>query len=229
MPDIQLLHGDCLKLLYDVPDNSVDLVLTDPPYGMDYQSSWKIDKTKWKSKIENDKFPFIWWIKHAADKLKDGGCLICFCRFDSWNDFSRACELSGLEVKAELVWDKLNHGTGDLTGTPGFRHEIAVFATKGRFIFHGKRPQSLFAFNRVDPNKHLHPNEKPVDLMKFLVEHYCPPDKTVLDCFMGVSPVGVACKLLGRNYIGMELDEKYFNIAKERIENTKLTRTLNSL
>ena len=81
---------------------------------MDYQSAWRIDKTQWKPKIANDKLPFIWFINDASKKLKNGGALISFCRFDSWSDFSRACELAGLEVKAEIVWDKMNHGTGDL-------------------------------------------------------------------------------------------------------------------
>lgn len=171
---IQLYNADCLEKMKDIPDGSIDLVLTDPPYGMNYQSARRIDKSKWKPKIANDELPFIWWIKQAADKLKDGGCLISFCRFDSWDDFYRASELAGLEVKAEIVWDKMNHGTGDLKGCPGFRHEIAVFATKGRFIFHNKRPQSLFATPRVNPTSLQHPNEKPVALMEWLVEHYCP-------------------------------------------------------
>ena len=217
-----IIQGDCLEKMKDIPDGSVDLVLTDPPYGIDYQSARRIDKSKWKPKIANDKQPFIWFIKQATDKLKEGGALISFCRFDSWADFARACELAGLTVKAEIVWDKMNHGTGDLKGCPGFRHEIAIFATKGRFIFHGKRPQSLFATPKVNPASLLHPNEKPVELMEWLVEHYCPVNGTVLDCFTGVSPVGVACKNLNRNFIGIELSEEYCEIAKARIENTIL-------
>jgi DNA modification methylase len=80
----QLFNGDCLEELKKVADGSVDLVLTDPPYGMDYQSARRTDKHQWKPKIANDKLPFIWWIKQAAEKLKDGGALISFCRFDSW-------------------------------------------------------------------------------------------------------------------------------------------------
>lgn len=215
---IKLIHGDCLEEMKKIPDGSIDLVLTDPPYGMDYQSARRTDKAKWKPKIANDKLPFIWWIKQAAEKLKEGGALVSFCRFDSWNDFSRSCELAGLKVKAEIVWDKMNHGTGDLKGTPGFRHEIAVFATKGRFVFHNKRPQSLLATPRVNPSSLAHPNEKPVALMEWIVQHYCPENGTVLDCFTGVSPVGVACKNLNRHFIGIELNEEYFKIAKARID-----------
>lgn len=214
---IELIHGDCLEEMKKIPDGSVDAVICDPPYGMNYQSAWRTDKETWKPKIANDKLPFVWFLHEASKKLKNGGALISFCRFDSWSDFSRGCELAGLEVKAEIVWDKMNHGTGDLKGCPGFRHEITVFATKGRFIFHGKRPQSLFATPRVNPSSLLHPNEKPVALMEWLVEHYCPMGGVVLDPFTGVSPVGVACKNLNRNFIGIELDKDYFEIAKKRI------------
>lgn len=213
----EVINDDCMTALRGIENECADLVLADPPYGMDFQSAWRTDKTAWKPKIANDKRPFIWWINEAANKLKDGGAMICFCRFDSWNDFSRACELAGLTVKAEIVWDKMNHGTGDLKGCPGFRHEIAVFATKGRFIFHGKRPQSLAAFKRVSPQKLEHPNEKPVTLMEWLVDHYCPPGGLVIDPFTGVSPVGRACKRLQRRFIGIELDPNYAQIAEARI------------
>ena len=90
----QVHEGDCLELMKEIPDGSVDMVLCDPPYGMDYQSARRIDKTQWKPKIANDKLPFVWFIYEATKKMKFGGCMISFCRFDSWNDFSRACELA---------------------------------------------------------------------------------------------------------------------------------------
>ena len=218
---IDLQHGDCLELMKSIPDGSVDLVLADPPYGMDYQSARRSDRSQWKPKIANDKRPFIWFINSAAQKLKNGGALICFCRFDSWMAFSFACDLAGLQVKAEIVWDKMNHGTGDLKGCPGFRHEIAIFATKGRFTFHGKRPQSLVSIPRISATKLSHPNEKPVDLMSWIIEHYSTAGSVVLDPFTGVSPTGVACVNTGRNFIGMELDAGYFEIAKNRIEEAR--------
>lgn len=218
----QLINGDCLEKMRDIPDGSIDLVLTDPPYGMDYQSARRTDKSLWKPKIANDKQPFIWWMKLACEKLKEGGALISFCRFDSWSAFEFGAKLAGLAVKAEIVWDKMNHGTGDLRGTPGYRHEIALFATKGRFIFHCKRPQTLIPIPRVPAIKLLHPNEKPVALMEWLVEHYCCEGGVVLDPFTGVSPVGVACKKLNRNFIGIELDENYFEISKKRLDTEEL-------
>jgi len=214
----RIICGDCLEVMKDIPDKSIDLVLTDPPYGMNYQSARRTDKTQWKPKIANDKQPYIWFLKEVSQKLKNGGCLISFCRFDSWFAFAFGCELAGLEVKAEIVWDKMNHGTGDLKGCPVFRHEIAIFATKGRFIFHDKRPQSLFATPRINPIDLKHPNEKPVKLMEWLIEHYCPENGLVLDPFTGASPVGLASKKLNRNFIGIELSPEYCKIAEERLK-----------
>lgn len=214
---MKLIQWDCLIELRKLKNESIDLILTDPPYWMDYQSAWRTDRSKWKPKISNDKRPFVWWMQEAANKLKDGWCLISFCRFDSWSDFSRCCELAWLVVKAEIVWDKMTHWTWDLKWAPWFRHEIAIFATKWRFIFHWKRPQSLLQVPRVNPKSMLHPNEKPVKLMELLIEHYCPPNWIVVDPFMWVNPVGIACKNLNREFIGIELDENYFWISQKRM------------
>ena len=214
---IDLFQGDCLEVMPTLEAGSVDMILADPPYGMNFQSQRKKNKADWKPKIANDKSPFIWWLRDASRLLKDGGCLICFCRWDSWQRFADACEVAGLTVKNQIVWDKMNHTTGDLKGSPGTRHEIAIFATKGRFIFSGKRPQTLAAFKKISPAKLQHPNEKPVDLMEWLVNHYSAAGDTVLDPFTGVSPVGVACANTGRNFIGIELDPGYFEIAQKRI------------
>ena len=218
MSNVTLMQGDCLERMAEIEPGAIDMVLVDPPYGMDFQSQWKTDKNAWRPKIANDKRPFVWWMMAAAKAMKDGGSMVCFCRWDSWAAFQFAAEMAGLTVKSQIVWDKMGHGTGDLRGAPGNRHELAIFATKGRFTFHGKRPQSLGAFGKVSPAKLRHPNEKPVDLMEWLVTHYCPEGGAVLDPFAGVSPVGVACANTGRRYIGIELDPEYFAIASSRIE-----------
>ena len=218
---INLMLGDCLERMKEIPDESVDMVLADPPYGMDFQSQRRKNKADWKPKISNDKRPFVWWINDAFRVMKDGGALICFCRWDSWSAFQYAIELAGFTVKNQIVWDKLNHGTGDLKGSPGTRHELAVFAVKGRFTFHGKRPQTVGAFKRIGGSTLVHPNEKPVELMEWLVSHYCADSGVVLDPFTGVSPVGVACVNTNRSFIGIEMDQGYFDIASERIRNAQ--------
>lgn len=70
---MQIIEGDCLKKLRYIPENSVDAIITDPPYGIDYQSQRRQDKKKWKAKIDNDKSPFIWFLPEAFRVLKEGG------------------------------------------------------------------------------------------------------------------------------------------------------------
>ena len=218
MSKVQLMLGDCLERMKEIPDGSVDMILTDPPYGIDFQSQWKKDSSKWLPKIANDKKPFIDFIELAADKMKADGCMITFCRFDSWQEFADECERVGLKVKSQIVWDKVVHGMGDLKGATALQHELALFVTKGKFKFHGKRQKSIVKHIRVSPKDIIHPNQKPVDLMEELISGYCKEGGLVLDMFTGVSPVGVAAKNLNRDFIGIEMDEGYFKIAKERIE-----------
>jgi site-specific DNA-methyltransferase (adenine-specific) len=220
----QLMQGDCLELMKQIPDGSVDCIVADPPYGIDFQSQRKKDKSKWMPKIANDKNPFVEWLPESFRCLVDGGVAIVFCRWDVWIEFSVAAIHAGYKIKEQIVWDKLNHGTGDLKGAPGSRHEIAMMLTKGRFIFHGKRPQTVLPFAKVSAQKLVHPNEKPVSLMESIVSSYCKEGGMVLDPFTGVSPVGVACANTGRNFIGIEQDAKYFEIAKDRIESASLAK-----
>ena len=215
--NILLMKGDCLERMKEIESGSVDMILTDPPYGIDFQSQWKKDKSGWMPKIKNDKKPFIEFIPESSRCLSEVGCMIIFCRFDSWQTFADECIKNGLKVKSQIVWDKVVHGMGDLRGATALQHELALFITKGKFKFPNKRQKSIVRHKRVNPSDLAHPNEKPVSLMEDLISGYTSEGDMVLDCFTGVSPVGVACKNLNRNFIGIELDDKYFEIAKDRI------------
>jgi DNA modification methylase len=132
---VQLMLGDCLERLKELADESVDSIVTDPPYGVDYQSAWRTDKSKWKPKIKNDKAPYIWWLKDAFRVLKVGGALLCFTRYDTENDFRWAMKLAGFMPKAQIIWDKQIHGMGDLKGDFAPQHENIIFANQGKVYF----------------------------------------------------------------------------------------------
>lgn len=166
---IKLLKGDCLDLLRQLPDSSVDLVLTDPPYGIDYQSSWRVDKEQRKPKILNDKKPFLAFIPELKRILKPTGCAMIFTRWDVQQAFIDEMERSGLHVRSVLIWDKLAHSMGDLKRAYGSRYESILFHSGDGFRFPGKRPQDVIACPRVAPNKLVHPNEKPVELLETLI------------------------------------------------------------
>lgn len=214
---MKILNGDCIDLLKTIETESVDCIITDPPYGIDYQSAWRTDKTKWKPKIKNDKRPFIWFLKEAFRVLKNGGRILSFTRHDTENDFRWAMRLAGFETKSQIIWDKGIHGMGDLKGDFAPQHENIIFATKGRYVFPGKRPKSILKVQRITAEKLVHPNEKPIDLMMQLIKAISKEGDIVLDPFLGSGATCMAAKQLGRDCIGIELDETYFNIAKERI------------
>ncbi|OOF38332.1 hypothetical protein BKK50_11795 [Rodentibacter rarus] len=218
---IQLSQGDCLELLSDIQDRAIDLILTDPPYGIDYQSSWVKDKSKRFPKILNDKKPFIDFIKHIDRILSQKGCAFIFTRWDVQQNFINELNANGLNPKNVIIWDKAVHGMGDLQRSFGSRYESIIFVSKLEFRFNGKRPTDIIQFNRVPASKLTHPNEKPVALLEYLITKCSHDNDIVLDCFMGSGSTGVACINTNRRFIGFELDEHYFSLAKERIENCK--------
>ncbi len=213
----RLLSGDCLERMKELPDESVDAIIADPPYGIDYQSAWLPDQSKWKPKIANDKSPYIWWLKDAFRVLKPNSGLLCFTRYDTESDFRWAMKLAGFTPKSQIIWDKGLHGMGDLKGDFAPQHENLIFATKGKFAFPGKRPSSVISVSRIYAAKLVHPNEKPIELMRQLIEAITPAGGTVLDPFMGAGSSAQAAALAGFNFIGIEMEPTYVEIARQRV------------
>lgn len=170
MLDIQLFNGDCLEVMRSIPDKSIDLILTDPPYGIDYQSAKRIDKSKRFAKIANDKTPFVEFIQHIPRILKDSGAVLIFTRWDVQQAFIDKMEDCGLNVKNVLIWDKEVHTMGDLKRAFGFRYESIVYSCGKDFEFKNGRPVDVIRCPRVSAQDLVHPNEKPVNLMRYLIE-----------------------------------------------------------
>ncbi len=203
----------------DIPDGSVDMVLTDPPYGIDYQSRRPRPKHPEKRfpKIMNDKVPFTMFIPLLKRILKPSACVMIFTRWDVQQRFVDAMDEAGLRVKNVLIWDKLIHGMGDLKRSYASRYESILFHSGDDFLFSGKRPQDIISARRVLPQNLLHPNEKPVELLEQLICQCTERGAAVLDPFMGSGSTGVACVNTGRNFIGIEIDPDYFAAAAKRI------------
>jgi len=249
-----LLNGDCLEEMKNIPDKSIDMVLTDPPYGT--------TACKWDNVIP---FESMW--KELKRITKDNGAI---CLFGS-EPFSSHLRLSNLKMfKYDWVWHKNFSGSFALAKKrPMQYHElISVFYNKqclyaptfedyadsvykrfkkddgqnnaasgiaknrksninnikvvSRRIDkkRGRYPQSV-KFFKCPPNSQgrLHPTQKPVALLEYLIKTYTLEGETVLDFTMGSGSTGVACKNLNRKFIGIELDKKYYEIAKRRVEN----------
>jgi len=212
-----IIRGDCLRELKAISDNSVDAIVTDPPYGIDFQSRFRKDKSRHFPKIANDKAPYIWWLHDAARVLKPCGALLCFTRYDTEEAFRFAIRLAGLQPKTQVIWDKRLYGVGDCRGDFSLNRENIIFATKGRFLFPNRRPSSVIPLQRLSSKRLTHPNEKPVKLLKQLIEVVTKPGDLVLDPFVGSGTTAVAANALGREYVGIECDPNYVRLARSRL------------
>ncbi|WP_208319515.1 DNA-methyltransferase [Intestinimonas butyriciproducens] len=195
----------------------MDAIITDPPYGINYVSPTG-------ARIQNDAAPFIWFLYDAFRVLKPGssgrGTLVCFTRWDVQQVFIDAIRLAGFVVKSEVIWDKMQHGMGDLKSQFAPSHENIIFAVKGKFSFPGHRPKDLITHRKLPGSQMIHPTEKPVPLLADLITAVTKPGDLILDPFAGSGSTLVAAKKTGRRFTGIELDNVHYVNAQRRIEET---------
>lgn len=234
---VTLYQGDCLTVLKSVKDKSVDMVLCDLPYGS--------TRNKWDSIIP---FSELW--EHYSRIIKDNGCIALFCdglfmadlmlsnrkmwRYNLIWDKQRGCDFLNANVKPlksheeiaifykkkptynKQLWYSKPYKTtknGGLSSNYGERGAAYTESLDG-----ARNPLSILSYPR--DSSRYHPTQKPVALCEYLIKTYTNQGDTVLDNCMGSGSTGVACVNTGRNFVGIELDKKYFYIAQSRIENT---------
>jgi len=213
----KVIQGDCLEMMKHIPDKCVDLVLTDPPYGIDYQSNMRVMSEKFE-KIANDNNDsrFTAYSEYFR-VMKDNTVAIVFCSFKNFaQDYIVLSNM--FSIKNTIVWNKGGGGIGDLTHSLLTDYELAIVAHKGQGEIRGKRDGSVWTVNKVNPNTMMHPTEKPVELLKRCIEKFSDEGAVVLDTYLGSGTTAVACKQLNRKYIGIELSQKYCDIANERLK-----------
>ena len=198
--DCRLILGDCRDVLPTL--ERVDAVVTDPPYGMSFQSNHRQEK---HLKIANDESADIaimlidWAIKNADHSV------YAFGRWDNIADYPRP--------KSLITWVKNNWSMGDLNHEHARQTEVVFFYAGPDHFFPKQRPTDVIQWPRTANENH--PTEKPVGLMAAVVEW---TSGLVFDHFMGSGTTGAACVNLGRKFIGIEREPKYFDIACRRIE-----------
>ena len=226
---IDLRQGDCLEILKSMPSESIDLIVTDPPYkttsrGNAGNSGGMLQKEiNKKGQVFN--FNDIDCEKYASEfyrVLKDGSHCYIMTNHINLIHILNTFTANGFHFIKSLIWDKGNKIMGQYYMS---QFEYILFFRKGKGIKINNCGTSdiLSVPNKKlkDTNgKNLHDTEKPVDLMKILIENSSAENELVLDPFMGIGSTGIACINTNRNFIGIELDEHYFNIAKQRIEET---------
>lgn len=213
---INLIHGDCLEEIKKIPDGSIDLILTDPPYGISYQSNMRV-KTKKFDVLENDSGDMR---LNCYDEfyriLNDNTACLVFC---SYKNFAK--DMIKLEqiftIKNVIIWSKGGGGIGDLKHSLSTDYEICIVAHKGKCKIRGKRIGSVWSYKKVNPSKMVHATEKPVNLLSDLMLKFSDSGCVVFDPFMGSGSTGLACVNTNRKFIGIELDKNYFDIAENRL------------
>lgn len=211
-----MMHGDCMELLETLPNASVDLVLTDPPYGINYQSCRS--KGKKRPKIINDRAPYTEFIDKLRRVLRPNGAALVFTRWDVQQVFIDALDAAGMRCKSVIIWDKGSGSMGDLKRSYSRSYESILFAPMPQFSFPDGRPMDIVRIPKINGMRLVHPCQKPVELLEKLIHQTCVMGGTVLDPFAGSGSTGVACCNLGYDFIGMELDAGYFGVAQQRID-----------
>lgn len=214
-------NGDSLEILESLNDGSIDIVLTDPPYGISYISNRSINEDSiTKRGLLNDG-------KEQAFELLDKTCEILSRKtaenahlyfFCSWSVFSafEAIISNYFNIKTPIVWDKGNKGSGDLENDWGNQTEIVIFCVKGKKMVNNRRG-NIISVSRLHTTKMVHPTQKPIELLlDILAVSYVKGD-FVVDPFMGSGSTIKACNEIGAKCLGIELDSEMFNIANDFI------------
>jgi len=216
---VTLYNADCRDLLLDLPSQSVDCLLTDPPYGMAWESKGKgakpirADGTRQGMRVLREA------LTSASRALSLDAHAYVFCHWQSWPDFWDACS-SHLRVRSARIWWKAQGGTGDLRQSYAPDYEVVLFAAQSsRRALAGKREGAVIAgYPPVPPKQRTHPTEKPVALLAHLLKKSCPTDGLVLDPFAGTGSTLVAAQQFGVRAVGVELEESYCEAAAKRLE-----------
>lgn len=218
----KITQGDCLDVMKRLPDESIDLIVTDPPYLMNYQSRRRVANEKFRH-IHNDVDSHELISEYLAECsriLKDNTAIYVFC---SWHhiDFFKAEFEHHFKLKNLIVWNKNNHGSGDLKGAYAPKHELVLYGHKGRSIFREKRVPDVIDCAKIPSLKLTHPTEKPTELLDIFIRNSSDEDALVLDGFAGTGSTGISAIRNKRNFIGIELDPEYVEIGNRRIAEVK--------
>ena len=242
---MQLLHGDCLELMKDIPDGSIDMILCDPPYGT-------TSRNDWDNVIPIDPL----WEQYNRI-IKDSGAIVLFSQLPFGVDLING---NRKNFRYEIIWDK-KAPTGFLNAnrmplrvhenllvfykklpgynpqkTPGKPYSFKGTSDTSNYADYGaynnrnetgdRFPTSILEISNANRKRRLHPTQKPVALLEYLIKTYTNPGEIVLDNCMGSGSTGVACVNCGRDFIGIEKDSDYFKIAERRVAEAEEKKAL---
>ena len=244
LPLNKILCGDCLEVMQELPDNCIDMVLTDPPWFISqkvaiYRSmnpkiykyvgkDISLDFGSWDHfSSEKEYWRFIKLrFKECVRVLKEKGHLISFFDQNRMSMFINMMGHYGMLMRQHLYWEKSNPAPRARKADFMIALEQACWFTKGTrsgAIFNYKLGQQKnFIVASLPNNNRIHPTQKPVSVLKIWISYLSNENNTILDPFLGSGSTAVACKELNRNFIGIENNSKYCKAAEERIAAIKI-------
>lgn len=226
----RIYQRDCIEGMRMIPDNSINLIIADPPYGIEYYSNWSKDtvyrsKVKTVNGIKNDGIENSEFLAEVLTEinrvLKPNSHMYWFTRWDRIMLQQPLIERY-FKVKNALVWMKNNWSMGDLTGSYAGQYESIIFAQKGRRVLNevnGKRRHTdILQFDRIPANKLRHSHEKPEPLIEFLIRKSSEEGEIILDPFCGSGTTAVCAQRLRRKFLTFEVEPEFIEIANKRLE-----------
>lgn len=222
-----IIKGFAEEELKKIPDESVDLIIIDPPYGIEYNTNFRNEEsdTIGEISLDNEKifemFPEV--VRQCFRIMKNNSAIYVFSR---WDTTGRFIELLSkyFRIKNRLNWVKNNWSMGDLEGAYAGQCEDIIFAVKGRHILKKGRPTDFLEYSRVAGSNLLHSHQKPLELLDFLIDNSSKRGDTILDCYAGSGSTIIAGVNKGRKTIAIELNDKYLNIIEDRLEKECYTK-----
>ena len=218
MVKLEYKIGDCLELMKELEDNSIDLVLTDPPYGINYKTNHRKNKNhEFCSEIQNDADLSI--IKNIVPELhrvlKDNTAVYLFCSSNNVEDVKPIIS-EYFDIKNTIIWVKNNWTAGDLECSFGKQYECIILANKGKKTIESKRHHDVWFFDRCAGNDVMHQNQKPIKLINRCIESHSKEGDLICDPFLGSGTTLRACRETNRNCIGFEKEPKYEPLIRKR-------------
>lgn len=209
---------DCVEGMKQIPNEYIDLIVTDPPYMTNYKSNRRVKNEKFDH-IQNDKNSnelISEFLAEAHRVLKNNTAIYMFCSWHHIDFFKQEFE-KYFTLKNLIVWNKNNHGSGDLKGAYAPKHELILYGHKGRSLFREKRIPDVIDCAKIPSLKLTHPTEKPIDLLDIFIRNSSDKGDIILDGFAGTGATCISATNNERQYIGFELDTNYYEIAQNRI------------
>lgn len=220
-PIQNIYFGDCLKHIKSLSDKSIDCVITDPPYGIDFQMNAYNNELSRKIQNDHSNQDALTLLSEVLNelkpKMKEDGQLYIFCSWQIYPDFAKIVS-EYFDIHNLLIWNKMVMGMGDLKSNYGGMYEMIVFAGNKRMF--NTRPGNIIDCKFTD--ERFHNTQKPINLIKTILEVATRENEFVYDPFLGSGSTAVAAKELNRSYGGSEIDEQNYKITLKRLNDVNL-------